>query len=108
MTNRYVLQAGPDGQVWVPIQALMEDIKEAAHRLENFTPEWWDTLTPHDREILTLKVKGLDTIYSFLGSLLIEYATSRMNGSQLTQYNLFEQMCEATESLGTHNVYTKQ
>jgi len=98
--NRYILQKAPDGQIWVPIQALMEDIKENCHKLENnVDKETFDSMSEKDQEIFMLKIKGLDTIYSFLGSLLMEYALQNASNETKELHNINKAIAKATGSL---------
>ena len=95
--NRYKLEQGPDGTIWVPIQPLMEDIKENCHKLESMDHELYKQMNDEDKEIFMLKIKGLDTIYSFLGSLLVEFALKNMSDEQKALNNINEEINKATQ-----------
>ena len=97
--NRYKLEKGPDGTVWVPIQPLMEDIKESCHKLESIDDELYEQMNEQDREIFMLKIKGLDTIYQFLGALLVEYTLKSMTDEQKALHNINEDINKATTNL---------
>jgi hypothetical protein len=98
MTNRYKLQTGPDGLIWVPIQPLMEDVKEACYKLEALDQHLYDQMNSDEKEIYMLKIKGLDTIYSFLGSLKIEHELQSMSDRDKTLYNINDEINKATLS----------
>ena len=100
--NRYKLVKGLDNIIWVPIQPLMEDIKDSCHKLENISKETFDSMNDNDKEIFMLKIKGLDTIYTFLGSLMMEYALQNMTDEQKAQHNINEEIEKATRVAQQH------
>ena len=100
--NRYKLVKADDGQIWMPIQAMMEDIKESCHKLEQLSDEEFNRLNDQDKEIFLLKIKGLDTIYSFLGSLMVEYALKNMSDEQKALHELNKDIEKASNSIQVH------
>ena len=64
--NRYKLELGPDGTVWVSIQPLMQDIQDNLEKLKKIVYEG------DDKRELDMRILGLEAINSFLGALVTE------------------------------------
>lgn len=69
MTNRYVLQNGPDGITWCSLQPLMEDINENISKLMEIDIT---DLSADNKHIFEMKILGLRTVHQFIGSLVQE------------------------------------
>ena len=96
--NRYKLVKAEDGQIWMPIQAMMEDIKESCHKLEDLPQHLYEQMNEQDKEIFMLKIKGLDTIYQFLGALLVEHALKSMRDEDKALYNINQEIEKASQN----------
>ena len=69
MSNRYVLQNGPDGITWCSLQPLMLDINENICKLMDVDVS---ELSADNKHIFEMKILGLKTVHQFLGSLVQE------------------------------------
>lgn len=78
--TRYHLQKGPDGIVWVSIQPLMEDIREALDRMRNIDLE--RLKTDDDQSQFGLQIVALQSVYQFLGSLVTEQQLKDLKAQQ--------------------------
>ena len=68
--NRYRIEQGPDGIMWVSIQPLMEDMREALDQLIELDVS---SLKEEDETDFNMRILGLKAIYTFLGSLVTEH-----------------------------------
>ena len=62
--------------------------KESCHKLESIDEDLYNQMNEQDKEIFMLKIKGLDTIYQFLGALLVEHALQSMTNEQKELHNI--------------------
>jgi hypothetical protein len=65
----YKLIKGSDGHLYVSIQPLMKDIANSITQLQELDVS---TLGQEDFNIYELKIKGLVTVYEFLGGFITE------------------------------------
>lgn len=65
----YKLMKGSDGYLYVSIQPLMKDIANSIAALQKMDTE---DLNEEDFLIYELKIKGLVTVYEFLGGFITE------------------------------------
>ena len=69
MQETYKLQRDNDGVVWVSIQPLMDDIRDALKKITDLDDP---RMIEVDHKELNLKILGLQSIYTFLGALMTE------------------------------------
>lgn len=69
MQETYKLQRDVDGVVWVSIQPLMDDIRDALKKITDLDDP---RMIEVDHKELNLKILGLQSIYTFLGALMTE------------------------------------
>jgi len=66
MSNTYKLKKDENGILWVTVNELMHDVKQALTDLSNIDDP---RLLPSDKIELDKKILGLHAIYTFLGAL---------------------------------------
>ena len=69
MNTTYELKKDSDGKLWVSVNELMVDIKDALNKLSNLDDP---RLIEVDKKELDAKIIGLHAIYTFLGALQTE------------------------------------
>ena len=69
MNTTYELKKDEDGRLWVSVNELMIDIKQALETMSNIDDP---RLLPTDKKELDAKIVGLHAIYTFLGALQTE------------------------------------
>lgn len=69
MNTTYELKKDEDGRLWVSVNELMVDIKQALEKMSNLDDP---RLIEVDKKELDTKIIGLHAIYTFLGALQTE------------------------------------
>jgi hypothetical protein len=69
MNTTYELKKDEDGKLWVSVNELMVDIKQALEKMSNLDDP---RLIEVDKKELDTKIIGLHAIYTFLGALQTE------------------------------------
>lgn len=69
MNTTYQLKKDEDGKLWVTVNELMADIKDALEKMSNLDDP---RLIEVDKKELDAKIVGLHAIYTFLGALQTE------------------------------------
>ena len=69
MNTTYELKKDEDGRLWVSVNELMVDIKQALEKMSNLDDP---RLIEVDKKELDAKIVGLHAIYTFLGALQTE------------------------------------
>ena len=69
MNTTYELKKDEDGKLWVTVNELMHDIKDALEKISSLDDP---RLIEVDKKELDAKIVGLHAIYTFLGALQTE------------------------------------
>lgn len=72
MNTTYELKKDSDGKLWVSVNELMFDIKDALEKLSNLDSPQLLELSDIDKKQIDNKILGLHAIYTFLGALQTE------------------------------------
>lgn len=96
MTNRYILQNGPDGVTWCPLQPLMEDINESINKLMNMDVS---ELSDENKHIFEMKILGLRTVHQFVGSLVQEKQLEILREEYKGRKDVGDDVTELTKAL---------
>lgn len=69
MNTTYELKKDEDGRLWVSVNELMADVKDALEKMSSIED---DRLIDTDKKEIDAKIVGLHAIYTFLGALQTE------------------------------------
>lgn len=72
MNTTYELKKDSDGKLWVSVNELMFDIKDALEKLSSLDSPQLLELSDIDKKQIDNKILGLHAIYTFLGALQTE------------------------------------
>jgi hypothetical protein len=85
MQHTYKIMKGANDIVWVTVNPLMTDIKQA---MEDLVKIDISTLTEQDTKIFNLKILGLKTVYEFLGAIVQEQTLADLRTQYQATINL--------------------
>lgn len=73
--SNYKMVKAEDGIVWVTLQPLMNDVKQALENAKNIKVS---DMTPDEKRGVDFTILSMESVYNFLGSLMTEQNLQEM------------------------------